>query len=306
MKKMRILVILMVIALAPGFFCEISLALTILLTNDDGYNAPGIQAMHAALQQAGHSVTIVAPKENWSSNGGAITNPLDSGGFTTVTVLREAPDVWSVAGTPADSVGAGLGAIMVNNPPDLLVSGANFSENTGQPASSYSGTINAAIAGCLKGVPAIAVSVQVDALHEFPHFTSTYAAFPSAGVFTARLIERLAITAAQSGGSLLPKGTILNVTIPVPYESIKGVRQTNLASSQIVNIVWKDVWEAVPQGGGPVLVTAEVAAGPDPVPYSDTDAYLRGFISITLIDVDMTADRVQQVSMRSRLAELEP
>ena len=101
------------------------------------------------------------PQRQSERHGGSITTPFDSVEETYRNVIMEEPGVWSVEGTPADSVRAALGAVMAANPPDLIVSGANFAENTGNPAASISGTIHAAITGANYGIPAIAVSVGI-------------------------------------------------------------------------------------------------------------------------------------------------
>jgi 5'-nucleotidase len=125
-----------------------SKSLNILLTNDDGWNALGIQAMKVALIQDGHNVTLVAPSTNFSGAGTSLANgPL--------VVTQQSPNEYSVEeGPPGTCVLIGL-AILGDNPPDLLVSGANIGFGSG-PLAIHSGTIGAAQTGLVNGIPAIA------------------------------------------------------------------------------------------------------------------------------------------------------
>ena len=111
--------------------------LNILLTNDDGYLAPGIRALRAALLDAGHSVSLIAPATNQSGSGTSISSE-------GVSYISHGNQVWSVAGRPADAVRLGIGHIMQDNPPDIVVSGINFGQNVGQDVI-VSGTVGAAV-----------------------------------------------------------------------------------------------------------------------------------------------------------------
>lgn len=137
--------------------------LNILLTNDDGYGSNGITIMQAALEGAGHTVYVSAPASQQSGKSGSITADFGAEiGFT-----EEAPGkAWSVEGTPADSVSAGLFGLTPDVLPpgediDLIVSGANDGENVSR-FTNASGTVGAAMWGLRRGVPAIAVSVGQD------------------------------------------------------------------------------------------------------------------------------------------------
>ena len=91
-------------------------SLNILLTNDDGYLAPGIQALRASLLEAGHNVFLIAPATNQSGSGTSITGQ-------GVAYTSHGNQVWSVAGRPADAVRLGIGHILQDNPPDIVLSG---------------------------------------------------------------------------------------------------------------------------------------------------------------------------------------
>lgn len=277
--------------------------LNILLTNDDGWDSPGIQILRGTLLAHGHNVTIVAPLDQQSGKGGAINT--DVGG--TVDVLEQAPGVWSVDSTPSDAVRVGLSAVLADDPPDLIVSGMNFGQNLAQTGTQASGTVNAALAGLHAGIPAIAVSVGLDfsEARETPiPFPSTFAAFGPAADFTARLIERLQVSARR--GDLLPYRTMLNVNVPVPYDEIVGVRNTALAQDGNFKFVYQDLFGAIAAGGGPVLLNVEFPPGPDPVRNSDTDAYRDGMISVGLLNGDMSAPVVQRFFTALRVHGIQP
>ncbi|MFJ7266928.1 5'/3'-nucleotidase SurE [Streptomyces sp. NPDC099050] len=125
--------------------------LRILLTNDDGYNAPGIRTAFQLLTAAGHHVTIVAPLTNQSGTGTKVLSA------PTVTVKHPEPKVWAVDGTPGDSVAFGLSEVFEGRAPDLVVSGTNFGPNVAGLAN-HSGTVGGAVAALEYGVPAIALS----------------------------------------------------------------------------------------------------------------------------------------------------
>jgi 5'-nucleotidase len=129
--------------------------MTIVLTNDDGVNAPGIAALRDALVDGGLDVVVVAPATNQSgvSRAASYKNPVRAALTTT-----DGPPVYSVAGTPVDCVRIALGGAVV---PDatLVISGINHGANVGDDTLN-SGTYGAAVEAALFGVPAIAISQQ--------------------------------------------------------------------------------------------------------------------------------------------------
>lgn len=197
---------LLLMWLILGMQAGAAYALDILLTNDDGWDSPGIEAVAAALRADGHEVTVVAPLAQQSGSGMKIT-------FGELALVEQRPGVWSLDGSPADAIGAGLAYVLDGEAPDLVVSGANFGQNLGNNVM-LSGTVGAAMMAVLRGVPAIAVSVGLDLAEagDEPRFASTLAAFPGAATFTARLVAALA--AQPEGAPLLPAGTMLNVNYP--------------------------------------------------------------------------------------------
>lgn len=202
-------------ALALGLLCFVltpASALDILLTNDDGFAAPGLQAMAEALTRAGHRVRVVAPETDQSGTSARIS----TGEFS---VREESPGVHAVAGSPADAVWVALGVVLKDDLPDLVVSGANRGQNLGA-ITHLSGTVGAAVMATLNGVPAIAVSTGLDFAEQAQGFPSTIAAYPQTARFVTRLIDALA--RAAEAGPLLPPGVLLNINHPaLPTASVR-------------------------------------------------------------------------------------
>lgn len=248
--------------------------LAILLTNDDGYAAPGIQALQQALVAAGHTVTIVAPRANQSGSSVRISTGA-------IAFEAEAERLWAVDGSPADAVAIGLTRIFETAPPDLVVSGANFGQNLGT-TTNFSGTVGAAVMALHYGVPAIAVSVGMDLAEknaEPKPYPSTYAAFAPAARFVVELIERLQTTA--DGAGLLPAGTLLNVNYPARAPAdLEGVRVAALGRLGGVQFLYRAT-------GTPGTVQFDIAAEPgvEPAPeQADTSLFARGYVTISILD----------------------
>lgn len=209
------LVTIMRVWLAVLFlFVNSAQAERILLTNDDGYQAPGITALFEALTAANHDVTLIAPATQQSGASASITS---SG----VTLEKHAENIYSVSGRPADAVLVGLAEVFKDSPPDLVISGANFGQNSGQDAM-ISGTVGAATIAHLRGVPAIAISVEINFKELEQRFPSTMKAMPGAASFIVELLK---------SDAKLPDGAILNINYPAREPSdIQGVIPTKLAN----------------------------------------------------------------------------
>lgn len=175
----------------------------ILITNDDGIHAPGLKALWEVLREVGETV-IVAPALEQSAAGLSITirSPL--------LVKEHEMGMWSVRGTPADSVKMAL-SVLLKRKPDLIVSGINKGSNAGRNIL-YSGTVSAVIEGAMRDVPGIAFSCYD---FEEPDYQLASRYVPS--------IVRYALEHP------LPRGTILNVNFPekkhAPYKGHKMGRQ---------------------------------------------------------------------------------
>lgn len=238
----------------------------ILLTNDDGIYAPGINAMRQTLEQLeGVDVWSVAPDRERSASGHAITmyRPL----FPLEAKLEGAlSPCFSVTGTPADSAKLAIEALLPQRP-DLVISGINRGANLGTDLF-YSGTVAAALEGPILGIPAIAVSLD----------SYTIPDYSAASSFTARL----ALKVLAEG---LPEGTLLNVNVPaLPADHIKGVRITRMGRR-----LYRDQWDRRTDPRGRTYywlagVLDEVNNGPD----SDVVAVEEGYISVTPVQLDLT------------------
>ncbi len=123
----------------------------ILLTNDDGVNAPGLRVLETIARTLSDDIWIVAPAEENSGAGHSLTLSRP------VRIRKHGPQHFSVSGTPTDSVMLGLGVLMKDKKPDLILSGVNRGANLGDDVT-YSGTVSAAMEGVLADVRSIALS----------------------------------------------------------------------------------------------------------------------------------------------------
>ncbi|MER7762207.1 5'/3'-nucleotidase SurE [Streptomyces sp. NPDC097619] len=265
--------------------------LRILLTNDDGYDAPGIRLLFRRLTAAGHDVTIVAPLTNQSGAG----TRLSSG--STVTVRHPEAKVWAVDGTPGDSVSFGLAEVFGGRAPDLVVSGTNFGPNVAALAT-HSGTVGGAVAALERGVPAIAVSTGELAV---PVPEQILNAMRPTAEFTVKLVERLRGRAGR--GPLLPPGVGLNVNHPVVGADGQG-------TARGVSVTTQD-----PQPGLAVDYTdsgdgtwkVEVSVVPSPAQRGgDVEAVGADRISLTPIAPDWNTGAADFVTAAVLVAGLRP
>ena len=179
----------------------------ILLVNDDGYRAPGLRTLGHALQQAGHQVIVAAPDRERSaaSHSFTIQSPLRA-----KTFREDGLTGYAIDGTPADC--ARLGLFLMDNQVDFVMSGINQGANMGG-ACVYSGTVGAAVEAAMAGCPAMAVSLDSYASHDFG---------PAAQV-ALKVLDWAAVHP-------LERGEIYNLNVPaLPYQEILGVRTASLS-----------------------------------------------------------------------------
>ncbi|MFF4776517.1 5'/3'-nucleotidase SurE [Microtetraspora fusca] len=262
--------------------------LTILLSNDDGYSAPGIKAVFDKLTAAGHDVTIVAPAANQS--GASAKRTVEDG--HQVTAKKVSDKVWAVDGTPADSVLFGLGHVLAGGKVDLVVSGTNLGQNVGGIVNN-SGTVGAAVTAIDLGVPAIAVSTEFD----FDDMRKTIANMPATADFVTRLVARLQRTAR--GGRLLPRHAGLNVNYPTRpgLAAPTGVAFTRQSREELFGVIYE------PSGGDTFTMKVSYA-DTEGEAWSDLAALARGEVSITPIDADWTAGPATYGATTARLGGL--
>lgn len=195
--------------------------LEILLTNDDGYEAPGIRALYSQLRLAGHRVLLVAPDRNASGTSSSFT-----WGRVNVTRNADDPNIFGVSGTPATAVVLGATALYAPGRwPDLVISGINDGTNTGSLLA-LSGTVGAALAGTMlldPPVPGIAVNAERPAT---PEARASLAADHVTQV-AAHVTHLVAATRGWfcKGGRVVRPTTVLNVNYPArPVAAVRGVR----------------------------------------------------------------------------------
>ena len=235
----------------------------VLISNDDGIDAPGILALVLEMKKIA-IVTVVAPDRQQSAVGHAITMNYP---LRTVPVRKNGEFFgYAVDGTPADAVKLGV-RFLLKEKPDLLMSGINHGSNTAINIL-YSGTVSAATEGTILGIPSIAVSLT----------THDQADFSYAAKFAARLDGRVVAEG-------LPQGTLLNVNVPaVPEEKISGVRVTRQGNSS-----WEDTFDVRrdPAGREYFWLTGSMAIR-DTDPETDQIAVRENFISVTPIHYELT------------------
>lgn len=252
--------------------------LKILLTNDDGWDAPGIVALHETLVAAGHQVVRVAPTGNRSGSGSSTNTAVG----TRVSVRRHAPDVWSVDGSPTDAVRAALGALLTDWP-DLVVSGANFGQNIGRGTLHISGTVGAALYAAEQGLPALAVSVGIDLKERGEGFPSTVRAF---GI-TAAMVRDLIAAMRSSDGLALAPGRVLNINVPVPSDRVRGALWTRPGAGSGFDFGWRDTDGVRESGSGELVIELVPRMGFVPEAGSDVAAFNDGWVTLSLLDGDM-------------------
>ena len=235
----------------------------ILLTNDDGYNAPGILALYEILGSY-HEVMLVAPDREKSaiSHGITLNEPMRIDRVN----LSNGGGGYSITGTPVDCVKLGLFRFYTS-PPDLVISGINPGSNTGVNIN-YSGTVGAAREAALNGISSIAVSI-------FKKGNSSD--FSGMAQFIAQIVNK--ITDCN-----LPSGIFLNINAPdIPISEARGIKITRQASDNLSKQFEKRVDprnQSYYWYGGIGRVTGEGN--------TDVNALLENYISITPIQCDMT------------------
>lgn len=256
--------------------------LQILLTNDDGWDAPGIQATYDALRRAGHDVTIVAPLENQSGKSAGF----EFTGQVKVTHPSGDPEVYAVSATPVGALMFGLNELFEGDPPDLVVSGTNVGTNLGADTN-YSGTVGAAVvAAGVYRIPAIAMS------------TATERGATPAGPFdeTSELLTRI----LSEGIPELPAGTVLNINYPTlaagavepegyVYAPMSDKSQAAIGYDKIDDTTYK-------------LTPSRSDAVPEPG--SDLAKLQDGYVTFTVLEANRTAPETASAPIKELVANL--
>ncbi len=231
----------------------------ILLSNDDGYLAPGLNCLARTLQSSA-SISVVAPERDRSgaSNSLTLDHPLRAkladNGF------------YFVDGTPTDCVHLAITGLL-DDEPDIVISGINAGANLGDDVI-YSGTVAAAMEGRFLGYPAIAVSLVLNGKGNFQ---------------TAANVVKSVLEHMPSNP--LPADTILNINVPdLPVEEIGGVEVTRLGHRHKA----EPVVRMLDPRGRPVYWVGPPGGEQDAGPGTDFHAIRNGRISVTPLQVDLT------------------
>lgn len=236
--------------------------MNIIYTNDDGIQAPGIQALIAGIP-AGINAIVVAP----ASERSACSHSISLGQKLRIEEYeQDGVYCYMVHGTPADCIKFAVSELAAFRP-DLIVSGVNQGANTGISVY-YSGTISAAREGIINRIPSMALSLCSRSFNDF-----------RASVDTAnKLIE-------GHRAGLFPKEILINVNIPaLPPGKIKGIRVTKQASSRFIE---EFVKEKSHDGKRVYSLAGEIEVY-DKDGKSDEEAVVEGYVSLTPLRLDMT------------------
>lgn len=232
--------------------------MNILVSNDDGYLAPGVIALAESLSSIA-SITVVSPDSNRSGSSNSLT--LDR----PLSMYQATNGFYFVNGTPSDCVHIALTALM-ESPPDLVVSGINQGQNMGDDTL-YSGTVAAATEGYLFGIPSIAFSQA------------------SKGWTEIDTAARVAKEIVQRYLDLLTPPFLLNVNIPnLPYADLKPWKGTRLGKRHTSEAVIRaqDPYGRTIYWIGPAGKAKDTGEG------TDFHAVAKGHVSITPLQIDLT------------------
>ncbi len=241
----------------------------ILVTNDDGYNTPGIEALIAVASKFGH-VVGVAPREPQSGKGHSITTyePL----FPDMIYRYPEAELYSLTGTPVDCVKYALDHLLLGRQVDLVLSGINHGSNSGVNVL-YSGTMGAAIEGALYAAPSIG----------FSHINHSHECDLTATIHYA---EKIIAQVLEMPHKVGVEQICLNVNVPdLPLDQIKGVRVTRQNRGY-----WLEEFFARkdPRGKEYFWLTGDFVNYEPAATDTDAAAIADGYVAIVPVQVDLT------------------
>ncbi len=254
----------------------------ILVTNDDGYLAEGLNRLTMALLKIAN-VVVVAPDRPRSSVSNAVTlhKPLR------VECIRSDRmcTIYSCNGTPADCVALGV-RVLCPRKPDLVISGINDGENVGDDII-YSGTVAAAVEGATHGITSFAISIAtLNRPHQQPHYETA-----------CEVAIRLSQYLLKEG---LPPDSLLNVNVPnLPLSEVKGVAVTSRGRKRYVG----ELEMRYDPQGRPYYWRGSECPVIEDVEGTDVSALAKGYISITPLQTDNTNFKLLP-SLRERFKDL--
>jgi 5'-nucleotidase len=240
----------------------------ILLTNDDGIHAPGLEVLEAIARQLSDDIWICAPTEEQSGAGHSLT-------LTRPVRLRQHDARrFSVSGTPTDSVTMALRKVMPE-PPDLILSGVNRGANLGDDVT-YSGTVSAALEGALAGIRSVALS-QVYTREGLGEAVP----FEAAEAWGARVLRPLL------GVPFAPR-TLVNVNFPpLAADAVQGIRVVRQGFHDYAR---GSLVESTDPRGFPYFWVGLHGIEHTPGHQTDLEAIADGFVSVTPLHLDLTHD----------------
>jgi len=231
----------------------------ILISNDDGYEAPGIVALAQGFAKQAQ-VTVVAPERDRSGASNSLTLEMP------IRARTASNGFIRVDGTPTDCVHLAITGLL-DKEPDMVISGINAGANMGDDVL-YSGTVAAAMEGRFLGLPAIAISL---AGSEFRYFSTA-----------VKVAQNLVSALSQQP---LANDSILNVNVPdLPWDEIKGIRATRLGNRHKA----EPVVRAQDPRGRDIFWVGPPGAEQDAGEGTDFHAVRNGYVSVTPIQVDLT------------------
>jgi 5'-nucleotidase len=238
----------------------------VLITNDDGLDAPGLVALVDALKD-GYRITVCAPASEQSGTGHGIT-------FRAPVLVEVRPSSdgvrrYAIHAKPASCVRIGITGLLVDDPPVLVLSGINYGANVGR-STWISGTVAGAREGALAGVAAVAFSARA------PHGQPPD--WPAAGRWAREVLDRL-----RAAG--LPKpGQAVNVDIPFPAGEAKGVVLARVS----LEPAREERYEEIAHPEGAYLFQSRYLAPNRGAPGTDVESLAQGFVTVTPLSLDQT------------------
>jgi 5'-nucleotidase len=258
----------------------------ILISNDDGVHAAGIQALAREFSQD-HQVVVVAPEREKSTTGHSLTlhKPL--------RLYRHAKNIFAVSGGPADCIYVALGEVLKGKRPDIVLSGINRGANLGQDVF-YSGTASAAREAANLGIPSVAVSLSLDFAKAGAPERYDVAAKCLRKVLNEALAsyagkptgkKKSEASSERAGLKKWPAGMMLNVNVPnLPLKKIKGIR----AATQGKRIYGSQVLKRTDGRGRDYFWLGGMLEGYAPIPESDCWYVDHGYVAVAPLELDTT------------------
>jgi len=235
----------------------------VLISNDDGVNAPGIKALERVMKRIAGEVWVIAPETEQSAAGHSLTlrAPL--------RIHKKSKHKFAVTGTPTDAVMLAVHEVMKDSPPDLVLSGINRGGNLGEDVT-YSGTVAAAMEGTLLGIPSVAFSLVTP--------DEAKAHWKTAEVYVEQVMKQLA-------GVSFPRGVLLNVNIPdCLADQVTGIETTRQGRRKI----GCELLQGHDPKGAPYYWIGAQRDEDKSLKGTDLEAVSRGAVSITPLSLDLT------------------